>query len=510
LGTVILVDNGNKRLDILDGQQRITTLVIFYAVLRDFFSEELDPRMDTIERRLEDSSGDDSTFRLRTGEKHQDEFETTILSGVDLSEDNNYTDAAKYTKNALEDKFEDAEELRDFFDFVEFDVEIIQIETSELSYAIRLFQTANTRGKDLTVSDLTKSYLLSLTSNDEERRTVTESWKKLSSRFNDNYSRLDDLLSSYRLYIQETRADSSIYEELKDEFDDMLQGETSVVELARDIDRYAEAFLSVEGEQSREMYMLSNLKHTQYWKTLLTTAKKQSFEDYESLVDALVALYYSYWVGGHTSAKIKNPSYDLLSLVKEGADFDEVWDYIEDDRSSKNIAQKVQNNLYSDVYEASWHRPLLLAIEYRFTPDMKTNEIEPGQKLHREHILPKEFSSAMEKEEYWRENFTPEEAAQLRHSLGNLVPLEQEVHETVQQKPFPAKKAHYMGSDSTLASVAEDREATNFDLTRRVVEEYGDWTPENIKGYRDYLVEKSAGLFKLDGDQLLQIEESEE
>lgn len=510
LGTVILVDNGEKRLDILDGQQRITTLVIFYAVLRDFFSEKLAPRMDTVERRLADTSGDDSTYRLRTGEKHQDEFETTILSKVDLSEDNSYTDAARYTKNALEDKFDDAEELREFFDFVEFEVETIQIETSDLSYAIRLFQTANTRGKDLTVSDLTKSYLLSLTSNDEQRKTVTESWKKLSSKFDDNYSRLDNLLSSYRLYLQETRADSSIYEELKEEFDLTLQGETSVVELARDIDRYAEEFLSVEDDQSREMYMLSNLKHTQYWKTLLTTAKKQGFEDYEGLVEALVAMYYSYWVGGHTSAKIKNPSYDLLSLVKSGADLGEVWEYIEDDRSSKNIAQKVQNNLYSDVYDASWHRPLLLAIEYRFTPDMKTNEIEPGQELHREHILPKKYTTAMEDEQYWRENFSSGEAAELRHSLGNLVPLEQEVHKTVQQKPFPTKAAHYMGSDSTLASVAEDRGATNFDLTRRVVEEYDNWTPENIRDYRDYLVGKSASLLKLEEDQLLQIEKAAE
>ncbi|WP_226024015.1 GmrSD restriction endonuclease domain-containing protein [Halomicrobium salinisoli] len=510
LGTVILVDNGEKRLDILDGQQRITTLVIFYAVLRDFFSDELDPRMDTIKRRLQDSSGDDSTFRLRTGEKHQDEFETTILSSVDLSEDNNYTDAAKYTKNALEDKFDDPQELRDFFDFVEFEVETIQIETSDLSYAIRLFQTANTRGKDLTVSDLTKSYLLSLTSNDEQRKTVTESWKKLSSKFDDNYSRLDNLLSSYRLYLQETRAESAIYEELKDEFDTTLQGETSVVELARDIDRYAEEFLSVENDQSQEMYMLSNLKHTQYWKTLLTTAKKQGFGDYEGLVDALVAMYYSYWVGGHTSAKIKNPSYDLLSLVKDGGSLDDVWEYIEDDRSSKNIAQKVQNNLYSDVYEASWHQPLLLAIEYGFTPDVKTDEIEPGQELHREHILPKKFTTAMEKEEYWRENFSAEEAAQLRHSLGNIVPLEQKVHETVQQKPFPTKAAHYMGSDSTLASVGEDREATNFDLTRRVVEEYDDWTPDNIRAYRDYLVKKSASLLMLEEEELLQVAESQE
>ncbi len=156
----------------------------------------------------------------------------------------------------------------------------------ELSYAIRLFQTVNTRGKDLTVSDLTKSYLLSLTS-DEQRDVVTESWKKLSSKFDDNYDRLDDLLSSYRLYLRETRAEEAIYEELKNEFDEALQDGDSVVELARDINKHAEEFLNVENEGSREMYMLSNLKHTQYWKTILTTAKKQGFEEYDELVEAL-------------------------------------------------------------------------------------------------------------------------------------------------------------------------------------------------------------------------------
>lgn len=509
LGTIILVDNGDDRLDILDGQQRITTMVIFYAVLRDFFDEEVTGQLNRINRRLEESpDSDDSKYRLITGEKHQDVFESTVLSGIALNEENSYTAAARYIKKALEDKFDDPSELENFFDFVEEDIEIIKIETSELSYAIRLFQTVNNRGKDLTVSDLTKSYLFSLTS-DEQRDVVTESWKKLSSKFDDNYDRLDDLLSSYRLYLRETRAEEAIYEELKNEFDAALKDGESVVGLARDINKYAEAFLTVENEDSREMYMLSNLKHTQYWKTILTTAKKHGFDKYDELIDALVAMYYSYWIGGHTSEKIKILSYNILSQIKDGEGVGEIWEYIEGKRSSDNIAQKVQDNLYSEVYGESWHRPLLLALEYNLSVDRKTSEIEPGQDIHSEHILSKKYETAMENQEYWREHFDADEAAKLRHTLGNLTPLEQEVHEKVQQKPFPMKPAHYLGNDDTLASLGDDREATSFDLTRHVKDEYEDWNPKNIREHRNYLVKQSANLLNFEQENLVQAEELE-
>ncbi|WP_058992318.1 DUF262 domain-containing protein [Haloarcula sp. CBA1127] len=509
LGTIILVDNGNDRLDILDGQQRITTLMIFYAVLRDFFDEELSGQRNRINRRIEESpDSDDSKYRLMTGEKHHDVFESTVLSSVNLDEQNRYTEAVKYTKNALEDKFDDPDELEDFFDFVEEDTEIIQIETSELSYAIRLFQTVNNRGKDLTVSDLTKSYLLSLTS-DEQRDIVTESWKKLSSKFDDDYDRLDSVLSSYRLHLQDAKAEEAIYEELKSEFDASLEEGTSVVEIARDINKYAEEYRNVENEESREMYMMSNLSHSQQWKTILTTAKKEGFSEYDELVDALVGLYYSYWVGGHNSQKIKRPSYKILRKIKDGEGIEGIRDYIESKRSGDDIAQKVQNNLYSEVYGENWHRPLLLALEYNLSVDKKTGEIKPGQDIHIEHILPKSYETAMEKKEYWREQFDPEEAAKLRHTLGNLTPLEQEVHDVVLQKPFRTKKAHYMGKDDTLASLGDDREATSFDLTRRVVDEYEDWNPENIREHRNFIVEQSADLLNFETDRLLQVEEVE-
>jgi hypothetical protein len=371
-----------------------------------------------------------------------------------------------------------------------------------------LFQTVNNRGKDLTVSDLTKSYLLSLTS-DEQRDIVTESWKKLSSKFDDNYDRLDNLLSSYRLYVQDAKAEGSIYEELKSVFDASLEEESSVVEIARDINKYAEEYRNVENEESREMYMLSNLNHSQQWKTVLTTAKKENFSDYDELVDDLVGLYYSYWIGGHNSQKIKRPSYKILRKIKDGEGIEGVRDYIEGKRSGDNIDQKVQNNLYSEVYGENWHRPLLLALEYNLSVDKKTGEIEPSQDIHVEHILPKSYETAMEKEEYWREQFDPDEAAKLRHTLGNLTPLEQAVHDVVLQKPFRTKKAHYMGKDDTLASLGDDREATSFDLTRRVVDEYEGWNPENIREHRNFLVGQTADLLNFDRERLLQVVDSE-
>jgi hypothetical protein len=115
----------------------------------------------------------------------------------------------------------------------------------------------------------------------------------------------------------------------------------------------------------------------------------------------------------------------------------------------------------------------------------------------------------MENEQYWRDNFDAEEAAKLRHTLGNLTPLEQEVHDPVQQKPFSIKAAHYMGNDETLATIGQDREATSFDLTRRIVKRYDDWTPENIRENQRYLVKRAAELLDFEKDQLLQIEKEE-
>ena len=65
-----------------------------------------------------------------------------------------------------------------------------------------------------------------------------------------------------------------------------------------------------------------------------------------------------------------------------------------------------------------------------------------------------------------------------------------------------------MGKDDTLASLGDDREATSFDLTRRVVDEYEGWNPENIREHRNFLVGQTADLLNFDRERLLQVEDS--
>jgi hypothetical protein len=375
--------------------------------------------------------------------------------------------------------------------------------TSNLAYAIRLFQTVNTRGKDLTVSDLTKSLLLSLTRGKDDRSSVTQAWKNFSGTFDEDYSKLDEVLSSYRLYQQVRKADKSVYAELKDEFESATDGDTSVVELAQDIVDYAEYYDSVESAGGQSVQMLSNLRHSRYWKTVLTAAKKESFDEYSELVESLVALYYSYWIAGHTSEKIKKPSYEILDIIKSDGNIDSIREYISDKRSNDSISQKVRDNLHSDVYDKNWHLPLLIALEFEESLDTTKVEITADGSLHREHILPKEFESAMEKYDYWERNFSREEAADLRHSLGNIIPLEESVHSDVTQKPFNQKTDHYMGNVLETPDINQEGKATSWNISRHVVDNFDEWNSESVRQMRDYLMRKTADLLEIDASELV-------
>lgn len=495
LGSVILVKEGNgDRFNILDGQQRLTTLTIFYAVFKDYFEEYLNERNSSrVKGRVNER--DLNKARLQTNK--QADLEKSVLRTLRLDEKNRYTAAAKHLVNGIEEKFGDqSDQLNDFFEYVDQNVELIRITSDDLAHAVRLFQTINTRGKDLTVSDLTKSYLLSNLEDNEDKDAVIEVWQEITGMVDDDYAELDDILGMYRLYLQEGKAQESVYEELKQEF----EGRDPKT-IVRDIRSFVEKYMGIENASDRWIFMLDNLTHELYWKTILISAKKEGIEYYDDLKEELTAFYYSYWIGDYTAEKIKLPSIEILELVKREAGFNDVQQFIDEKRASDNISNRVRDQLHSEnVYGERWHKRLLIAIEYLMSTPQKIEKIDPGSGLHREHVLPKKFESAKKSHEYWGEKFEDIEARRLKNSLGNLVPLQYDLNSAAAQKRFRDKVEIYEGE--------KNREKSSFDLTLRISSEYSDWSPETIQDNQRFLLERSARLMRLPLEELTETEES--
>ncbi|MFB6144076.1 MAG: DUF1524 domain-containing protein, partial [Candidatus Nanohaloarchaea archaeon] len=398
--------------------------------------------------------------------------------------------------------FDREQDLNGFVDFVDSNTEFIKIESNNLSKAIKLFQTINTRGKDLTVSDLTKSYLLSCLPDEEERDAFVEVWEQISSLVEGDYKQLDGILQSYRLYLQTDKADEEAYVELKSEFE---EGERGPLEIVREIRSFTREFIDIESSEGKYLRILRNLRHKRYWKTILVAARMEDrgnkFE--KGLTRELVSFYYSYWIAGYTSQKIKKPSYNILRKVKSGEEFDELTEYLGSKREDDNIPEEVSESLnQNNVYKETWHSDLLMALEYISYTDRKVPEIMFNSDTHVEHVLPRQYEKAMEKYPYWREKFTREEAEKLHNSLGNLTLLQYDLNGSAAQKNFPKKKEIYAGNTTK-------HEKTSFELSRRLLD-YSDWSPQKIKENKNHLLDKISDLLNIPRDQLEETEDEED
>ena len=151
-----------ENIDIVDGQQRITTLIIFMKLLLDQLRED---GKEIEIRRLKDRYiclyGE---YKLRVLQDDNDFFKSYILGDNPLSNGNVRTpsqERLREAKNYLCQRLENytPEILREFKDKIE-RTKVLTYSVEDAAEATLIFETTNDRGKSLTNLEKTKSFLM--------------------------------------------------------------------------------------------------------------------------------------------------------------------------------------------------------------------------------------------------------------------------------------------------------------------------------------------------------------
>ena len=207
LGSIVIIKNGLEPLaQIVDGQQRITTLTILFCVLRELAASEKD-KIDWHSYVCEpgrESADIPEHFRLAVRERDRQFFQDNIQQMGRLSDlvehpPANLSDSQKRmlenTKDLLNSlKKYDEKRRKTLVKFLVQRCYLVVVATSDQNSAYRIFSVLNSRGLDLSPTDILKADIIGALP-EEIRSRYTTIWEEIEEDL--GRDRFRDLLSTY-------------------------------------------------------------------------------------------------------------------------------------------------------------------------------------------------------------------------------------------------------------------------------------------------------------------------
>jgi uncharacterized protein with ParB-like and HNH nuclease domain len=497
LGSVITAksEDSTSYLDIVDGQQRLTTLTILLCVYRDLFPNINENLLDTdpfaIDNKVIGSSirfnDRFERLRLRTHSNHQSDFDSIVLNGdttnlkkptkQDLRKDepkHKFINTAHFFTNKLKDLGKD--DAGGLINYLFNSVKIIRIDCQSVAFAIKLFQVLNDRGLDLSNADLIKSFLIGQIQKkyigDGELKKQKEDqfmddWKVCENYSNDTQTSLNDLFVMYEYYTLAQNPKKSLYDELVIQF-----SEKDSNQIINNVKLFVENYKrEIYEREDKLTYSFFYISWGMYWRTILLTALTENYSEYNEFVKLFRRYYYLNWIAGFTLTKIKQTSFNIIKWLKENRTLEFIKSELELNLSQNDTIRRATENLKGDIYYESWCKPLLFMIEYQQTDDSSLNFFEMSDtKIQVEHILPRAYKSNVE----WNTKFEGNDTiSNWINTGGNLTLLSGKKNRDASNYSFEKKIIAYNGK----GYYAEDSEGiTAFRITQNIVNHYNDNT----------------------------------
>lgn len=506
LGTIVLSEKENSsELEIVDGQQRITSIVIFLSSIRDYFENHNQQRQaNSIQNDFisgYDRQRDENLPKLKLGQLDNTFFRKYIVDKIEEKQTKDSHRRIATTKKLAIEQIErlvkasnqDLNLLHEWIKFIEEKLKVVSIIVPSKANAFTIFETLNDRGIELAQVDLLKNYLYSKAAGDRLEE-IQNLWIEMTSKIEsaENESLILTYIrhhwsSQYGLTREKNR---ELYNGIKSNIRNSSQAVSFVDNLNKDTGLYLaiinhnhQYWNDFDQTVKQHVETLNFFKLEQFRPLLLAILKK--FKDKKEVKKAL-KLIVSWLVrnlitgslGGGTLEKeyankakkvfneeIKNAKElreDLKKLIPDDAEFKE-----------KFIAATVSTEKYARYY--------LRAIENQkkgiTSPELIVNS-DPDV-VNLEHILPKNPYKN------WS-NFNEDQVVSLNKRIGNLTLMQNKLNSEQGNEPFSQKRNHFMSSGLWI--------------TKMIADNYSDWTPDNIRDRQEKLANIAVQTWNLNFD----------
>ncbi len=193
LGSVVSCKGDDGTYQLIDGQQRMTTLYLILCVIRDMLEKSGAASSKVLDSQIADAATDPRTYeeveRFRVTLQYEDSegvLDKIAAGGTSLKAIPGKTSSVRNILSAYQDILEflttnldtDPKRLREFHGVLTTRVKLIRIVTPTIANALKVFETINDRGVGLNAMDLLKNLLFMRTASKDYPR-LKERWKKL-------------------------------------------------------------------------------------------------------------------------------------------------------------------------------------------------------------------------------------------------------------------------------------------------------------------------------------------
>ena len=503
LGSIVLIkDEGKPNAEVIDGQQRLTTLTILLAALTSYFSGDLRSDFENYLREPgRASQGLMPKPRLTLRERDRKFFadyvqnlkfkELIALDPAQLDNESqrNIRRNAELLLQKLDVSFKGAtERLCEFGAFLVQRCFLVAVSTPSQQSAFRVFSVLNSRGLDLLPTDIIKSDIIGNIKSPDKQDDVTERWEELEVQTGrDGFA---ELFGHIRMIFAKEKARRTLLEEFREQV--IKKYESPETLMSTVVEPFAEAYLIAKKCQYLSTTNAADVNALLKWlnriensdwlpsaiKFLATQGKNADyvlwfFRKLERLAS------FMHICGYDVNQRIERYA-SVLSELEGSHSLEAPLSAVDLGPEEKSEMLQV---LDGDIYLMTARRRnhLLLRLDAFLGDGAATYD---NGLLTIEHVLPQTVDPASNWQTLW-----PDEALRKRwvHRLANLVPLTQKRNSKAQNYDFDTKKSAYFGGKHGVSSYV---------LTTQVLNS-ASWTPDIVSQRQLDLIDVLANRWDL-------------